>query len=438
MALSGFLPSRLWQKVEAPQLSYPANTITSIHTGRNRMNQNIPSKLVALIPLLSGSVNDGYNRMINTIILCNAAASGDTNTVNALLARHPRLTNQPDEDGQTALHHAACAGHNDTVTSLLALGADVNRQTHRQQETPLHLAVKNQRLDVVSTLLDHNAEVDCPNRAGKTPLTSACFILHRSGSRNLKAIIARLIQAGASINLKNSRSCPIYHAVMKNNLNLVKYLISMGANPNQWDWIWRTPMHQAVIKGNNSIIKALVAGGADPDHTVCPPISLAIVKDYCNTVRTLAECGASLHLDVKFSEAIEEVVFPWRFDVDAPPQDHTCGRWPPLHKMFESRMSPLRFCVLTEKADIIRILLQKGHYSQIELADMEDLAQHHKLDKSTKAIDNCREYTPPVSLKVLCGRTIKKLVVGRNADTKKTITQLPIPVALHRFLQWHI
>ena len=92
-ARNGFLPSRLWQKVKVPLLSYPVITITPTHTGRNRMNQNIPSTLVALIPLLSGSINDGYNRMIKTIILCNAAASGDTDTVNALLARHPRLIN---------------------------------------------------------------------------------------------------------------------------------------------------------------------------------------------------------------------------------------------------------------------------------------------------------------------------------------------------------
>lgn len=421
------------------------------------MNQNIPSKLVALIPLLSGSINDGFDQMIKIIILCDAAASGDTDTINALLARHPQLINHPDKDGQTALHHAACAGHSETVATLLALGADVNRQTHRRQETPLHLAVKNQRLDVVSTLLDHNAKVDCPNRIGRTPLTYACFILHRSWSRGSKTIIARLMQAGADINLKTSGSRPIiYHAVRRKNLNLVKYLISIGANPNQWDWSRytprsrKTPMHVAAINGNNVIVKALVAGGADPDgfnmtappeenepnHNVCPPISLAIVKDHYSTVRTLAECGASLHLDVRFSEAIEEVVFPWRLDVDD--SDRTCGRWPPLHQMFESRMSPLRFCVLTEKAVIIRILLQKGHYSQIELADMQNLAQHHKLDQSTEALGSCREYIPPVSLKVLCGRTIKKLVVGQNADTKKAITQLPIPSALHQFLQWRI
>ena len=420
------------------------------------MNQNIPSKLVALIPLLSGSINDGYNRMIKIIILCDAAASGDKDTVNALLARHPRLINHPDNDGQTALHHAACAGHSETVASLLALGADVNRQTHRRQETPLHLAVKNQRLDVVSTLLDHNAEVDCPNRSGRTPLTYACFVLHRSGSQDSKTIIARLMQAGADINQQTSGSRPIiYQAVQRKNLNLVKYLISIGANPNQWDWSRhtprsrKTPMHVAAVKGNKAIVKALIAGGADPDgfnmtappepnHNVCPPISLAIVKNHCNTVRTLAECGANLHLDVKFSEAIEEVVFPWRLDEDDPAKDHTCGRWPPLHQMFESRMSPLRFCVLTEKADVIRILLQKGHYSQSELANMQDLAQHHKLDKSIEALGSCRDYIPPVSLKVLCGRTIKKLVVGQYADTKKAITQLPIPTALHQFLQWRI
>ena len=350
-----------------------------------------------------------------------------------------------------ALHFAARAGHCDTVLSLLALGADINCKTRRRQQTPLHLAVQSQQLDTVSTLLNHGADVNCLSQDGVTPLTIACFILHRSQSQDPKAIIARLMEAGADLNRR--RSCPIiYLAVRLNNPDLLKYLISIGANPNQWDWSRGTPVHQAAINGSNAIIKTLVAAGADPDgfsttappgqdepdHTVCPAISLAIVKNHCNTVRTLAECGASLHLDVKFSEAIKKVVFPWRLDVDDPPQDLTCGRWPPLHNMFESRMSPLRFCVLTEKADIIRILLQKGRYSQIELAGMRDLAHHHNLDKSTEAIDNCREYIPPASLKVLCGRTVKNLTIEQNSDTNQAIAQLPIPTALHHFLQWQI
>ena len=102
---------------------------------RSSVNQNIPSKPIAFIPLLPGSVNAGYNRMINTIILCNAAASGYTNTINALLATHPRLVNLRDEKGLTALHHAARAGHCDTALSLLALGADIKHHP----ESPDHL-----------------------------------------------------------------------------------------------------------------------------------------------------------------------------------------------------------------------------------------------------------------------------------------------------------
>lgn len=405
------------------------------------MNQNSPSKLLALLPQLSEPCNSSYERKIVTIALCNAAASAEINTLRALLAKYPRLINALDEMGKTALHYAVCQGHRNTISLLLARGANVNCKTRHQRETPLHFAVQHQRLDIISTLLNHNARVNCHNRNGITPLLSACSWLNNSANQNAKAIITRLLEAGADINQTTNEGCPfIYSAVRLNNPSLVKYLIDLGAQANWWDRWQRTPLHQAALSGDAETIKVLITGGADPDgftmtappeehkpdSNSCPPISLAIVEGHSKAVRALADSGASLHLDVRFAEAIDEALDP------------CCGQWSHDHTLFQRPMSPLRFCVLTEKTDILSILLQKGQYSRVEITDMEHLARNFRLDKSTQALDGHREYIPPASLKVLCGRTIKNLTIKRNADTNQAITQLPIPTALHHFLQWQI
>ena len=405
------------------------------------MNQNTPSKLLALLPLLSEPCSGSYERRIAAITLCDAAASGEINTLRVLLAKYPRLINAHDDMGKTALHYAVGQGHRNTITLLLARGANVNGKTRHQRETPLHFAVQHQRLDVISTLLNRKARVDCRNRNGITPLLSACSQLNSSASPNAKAIITRLLEARADINQTTNEGCPfIYSAVRLNNPSLVKYLIDIGAQVNWWDRRQRTPLHQAALSGDAETIKVLITGGADPDgftmtapceehkpdSNSCPPISLAIVEGHSSAVRTLAECGASPHLDVSFAEAIDEALDP------------CCGQWVHNHSLFQRPMSPLRFCVLTEKTDVLSILLQKGQYSRVEITDMEHLAQNFRLDKSTQTLDCHREYIPPASLKVLCGRTIKNLTIKRNADTNQAITQLPIPTALHHFLQWQI
>lgn len=405
------------------------------------MNQNTPSKLLALLPLLSEPCNSNIERKIVTTTLCNAAASAEMNTLRTLLAKYPRLINAHDEMGKTALHYAVCQGHRDTISLLLARGANVNCKTRSQRETPLHFAVKHQRLDIISTLLNRKAAVDCRNRNGITPLLSACSQLNNSASQKARAIITRLVEARADINQTTNEGCPfIYSAVRLNNPSLVKYLIDLGAQANWWDRWQRTPLHQAALSGDAETIKALITGGADPDgfnmtapseelkpdSNSCPPISLAIVEGHSKAVRTLVGSGASLHLDVSFAEAIDEALNP------------SCGQWSLDHSLFQTPMSPLRFCVLTEKTDILNILLQKGQYSRVEITDMENLARNFKLDKSTQALDDHREYVPPASLKVLCGRTIKHLTIEHNADTSQTIAQLPIPTVLHHFLQWQI
>eukprot|EP01084_Bolivina_argentea_P208208 355072_1 len=51
---------------------------------------------------------------------------------------------------------------------------------------------------------------------------------------------------------------------INSNIEICKYLLSQGANPNQYDLVDNTPLHLAVLKNNKSIIRLLIQYGADP------------------------------------------------------------------------------------------------------------------------------------------------------------------------------
>jgi hypothetical protein len=78
------------------------------------------------------------------------------------------------ELGLTPLHLAAQSGVLDSVTACLTAGANINAQTKCEMSTPLHLAIECLHKHVAFYLVDAGANVNPPNRVGRTPLHAAC------------------------------------------------------------------------------------------------------------------------------------------------------------------------------------------------------------------------------------------------------------------------
>jgi ankyrin repeat protein len=71
--------------------------------------------------------------------------------------------NVPRENGRTALYGAL----EEITLLLLQHGVDSS-----DGETALHLAARNHEDKVVKILLEHEADIDCEERTGDTPLTN--------------------------------------------------------------------------------------------------------------------------------------------------------------------------------------------------------------------------------------------------------------------------
>jgi uncharacterized protein len=141
------------------------------------------------------------------------AAIYSTELIQVLIARKADL-NARDMFGNTPLHAAAQMGSTQAVQTLLDLGADVD-PVNDERETPLHKAIKRGSEMKVKLLLEHKAQPNAVNNRGDSPL-------HIAVSENSE-LVEILIRAGAEVNLPDKNG--------KTPLALVRGLGSSTGDP---------------------------------------------------------------------------------------------------------------------------------------------------------------------------------------------------------------
>lgn len=96
------------------------------------------------------------------------------------------------------------------------------------------------------------------NKAGFSPLHEAC----RKGHVEVaKKILRYLTKEGIEFQTHESNGCltPLMIASKYGHLELVQYLLTSGADPNQMDFHGRTALTHATMNGNSEISQALYA-----------------------------------------------------------------------------------------------------------------------------------------------------------------------------------
>ena len=128
-----------------------------------------------------------------------AAATGQTDRVRALLGADPALVNAYAPDGFFPLALAVFFGNADTAAALLDAGADVNMQSRESMRiAPLHSALATKRPDLVTLLLARGANPNAGAETGLTPLHSAA----QGGDTELARL---LLDHGADVSARDDR-----------------------------------------------------------------------------------------------------------------------------------------------------------------------------------------------------------------------------------------
>lgn len=228
--------------------------------------------------------------------LMTAARTGNVDVVRLLLARGADANAKEGSQGQTALMWAVAQGHSDVVKTLIESGADVHALTdtrHRRVNTesggfgrelldevdlggftPLLFAARTGDLDTARFLLDAGARANESAPEGSTVLMVAAHSGHG-------AVAALLLERGADPNVTGAGYTALHAAVMRGNLELVRAILSSGANPNarvtkgtpvrrasvdygiSGYFIGATPLWLAARHAEPEIMRLIASSGAD-------------------------------------------------------------------------------------------------------------------------------------------------------------------------------
>ena len=113
-------------------------------------------------------------------------------------------------------------------------------------DTPLHVAAAAFRRPVAQLLIAHGANCRAKNRRGAEPLHYAADANHRNPTAQAQ-VIKYLTSVGADPNaLDRSGVAPLHRAVRTRSLSAVRALVDAGANPTQPNKAGSTPLHLAV------------------------------------------------------------------------------------------------------------------------------------------------------------------------------------------------
>ena len=159
------------------------------------------------------------------LVFLQAATSGDTATVQNMLADTPALATLKFKKDVTALHAAALSDEPRTVELLLKRGAFVDARGGEQAVTPLFLAVMKGHRRVAEALLNRRAD---PNSKGRVPSDEGfdeLRPLHLAAVGGYTDLADVLVQRGAVLSTPSSSgSTALDYAWRTNNIPIALML----------------------------------------------------------------------------------------------------------------------------------------------------------------------------------------------------------------------
>ncbi len=227
---------------------------------------------------------------LRTEALWDSISHGDMESVR-LLVMAGAYINDRREYGWTPLVEAVTAGKTEIVSFLVNHGADVNVKTDGG-DTPLIYAASASydQEEIAEILIKAGAKVNAKGCFGETALRHAC-------SGRLERTAMLILKSGADEGLDDA----LYAAVLSRMDEMVKELVNRGADPNL-KLAGCSLLSRASGKGYTDMMRLLISLGANvdaPDDDSRTPLLVAIEASSpigSSIPMLLIERGASLEL----------------------------------------------------------------------------------------------------------------------------------------------
>ena len=158
-----------------------------------------------------------------------------------------------------------------------------SRSVDREGRTALFAATVAGNLQVLERVLALSPNLDLRDVHGATAL----FYSATGGT----AVLGRLIQGGADVNLADQRGrSPLIVAVLMNRIDTVGLLLAAGADVNRQDRHGATALFYAADAGFFELAELLLKRGANPelaDDSGITPMQIAADKSFSKIARLL-------------------------------------------------------------------------------------------------------------------------------------------------------
>lgn len=200
--------------------------------------------------LLSKGVNIEQRNDVGNTALMHAAEKGNLKAVRLLAEKNANI-NTKNYNGETALSLATNHEHNDTVGFLVSRGAKIDKKTASKIITR---SIENEDTDLLKSVLETYPNlIDERNSAGRTPLILAVL------ADNANAV-KFLISKGADINLADDFNglTPISYAAREGIEYIFFTLLDAGADPNKKSYEGVSAISMSMAPRNPNILNALI------------------------------------------------------------------------------------------------------------------------------------------------------------------------------------
>lgn len=244
-----------------------------------------------------------------------ATLTGHVETVKLLLAHKASVTTCPG-----LLINAVRNDSKEIVNLLLRQpNIDVNEIDKKTLKRPLHFCAHNEATDgwdsiffkpqfrnaaehaakppstevkceIAKILLDAGADINAKCIDGKSTLHYACL-------KGYDHLVGVLFEHGAKIFADDTGDTPLHLNTYNGNMNILKMLISNGADVNAKTEDGSTPVHYATHEVQIGFLEHLLKNGANVDEKEengSTALHIAAENDYCDFVELLLKYGADI------------------------------------------------------------------------------------------------------------------------------------------------
>jgi ankyrin repeat protein len=247
-----------------------------------------------------------------------AADKGNIEVIRLLLSHGAKINRQDSHWGYSLLHDAAMEGHKEIVVFLLSQGANVH-VVDKENRFPLHEAAEKGYEDIAELLVkadqNHDITAVVSNDVGELKAWLKQYpvsfklcdpyqwtLLHYAAGWGGAEVIKTLVTAGADVAARDrSRRTPLHRAAATGNKVAVEILLEKGdpSFVNITDQGGMTPLHKAAAQGRRDIAEELLSHGAAIDARDThgdTPLTLAAASGHKEVAEFLINKGAQLEL----------------------------------------------------------------------------------------------------------------------------------------------